>query len=238
MDTPPLATVATGQLHAAALHAALLTPGCTGAVIQANNQANYESIASSLTYSQSSEWSFIFDILSHYDLTDVEAALAPLPQLIYAPTDANGKGLNEADTNDTFAFAKQVYASVGATQHLQIVPSTARPDPDQRNKAVVSFLRGLPINTPTIVATSPRDLTASSTNLPSSVLRLVGNLTRSIMVPKYCNASSPKVHWDVGHAAIWAYCAALQTYLWTLEGQKDETMLAKGDAFDFGCSVI
>ena len=237
MGAPPLATVATGQLHAAALHAALLTPGCTGAVLQANNQATYESIASSLTYSQSSEWSFVFDVLSHYDLTDVEAALAPLPQLIYAPTDANGNGLNEAGTNDTFAFAKQFYASVGATQHLQIVPSTARADSDKRNKAVVSFLRGLPINTSTTVASSPHDLTASPANLSSSVLRLVGNLTRSILTPKYCNASSPKVHWNVGHAAMWAYCAALQTYLWTLEGQKDET-LTNGEADDLGYSVI
>ena len=45
------------------------------------NQSGPQAIATSLLYSQNAEWSFIFDVLSHYDLPDLSAALAAAPAL-------------------------------------------------------------------------------------------------------------------------------------------------------------
>jgi hypothetical protein len=49
------------------------------------------------------------------------------------------------------------------------------------------------------------------------------NITHTALVPKYCTAS---VHWDVGHASVLAFCAALQAELWELGGRADSTLAA------------
>ena len=144
MGSLPLATIATGELHAAALHAAVLEPGSTGAVIQIGNQANYQEIANSLTYSQASEWSFIFDVLSHYDLPDVAAAIAPVPQLVYGATDSNGTPLSAAELANVYSFTESVYSAKEASSKLRVVPAASiSADPTDEAKAVLSFLASL-----------------------------------------------------------------------------------------------
>ena len=73
-----------------------------GAGVQRSPQHNrtlfilWRGIAVLRRYSEASEWSFIFNVLAHYDLADLAASLAPLPQLVYQPTDANNKPLSPA----------------------------------------------------------------------------------------------------------------------------------------------
>eukprot|EP01079_Euglenida_sp_SAG-EU17-18_P005006 gene5006-900_t len=137
----PLATVATGQLHSALLHAALASPGSTGAVALVGNQARYADIASSLIYSQRSEWSFIYNVLSHYDLPDLSAALGPLPQLVYGPTDANAKPMSPDGVSSAFNMTKNVYAALGVSNKLTVTPWDATPSGSL--KAVTDFIDSL-----------------------------------------------------------------------------------------------
>lgn len=66
--------------------------------------------------------------------------------------------------------------------------------------------------------------------LPAEVLLYAQNLTREVLFPRYCNSSSQSVHWDVGHAQMWGFCAALQTQLWAVGGKREAGLMvgAKG----------
>lgn len=64
-------------------------------------------------------------------------------------------------------------------------------------------------------------------NLSEAVLDYVATLTATVLIPKYCNASNPNVHWDTEHADVWAFCAAVQSRLWVYGGRQDHG-LAEG----------
>ena len=64
-------------------------------------------------------------------------------------------------------------------------------------------------------------------NVSASVLEYVSNLTATQLYPKYCNTSSPKVHWDVGHQDVLAFCSALHAMLWQLGGQTDDALASR-----------
>lgn len=55
----------------------------------------------------------------------------------------------------------------------------------------------------------------------AQVLAYVRNVSNATLIPQYCDATSPKVHWDVGHAHVWAECAALQAHLFAHSENKD-----------------
>jgi hypothetical protein len=61
--------------------------------------------------------------------------------------------------------------------------------------------------------------------LPTEVLLYAQNLTREVLFPRYCNSSSERIHWDVGHAQIWGFCAALQTQLWVVGGKQEASLM-------------
>lgn len=90
-------------------------------------------------YAQNAEWSFIWNVLSHYDLPDLSAALAAakLPQLIYAPLDALDEALNESAAAEAFEFAVQTSQAKGGV--FQVVAAGTQP----MGEAVLGFLRGL-----------------------------------------------------------------------------------------------
>ena len=81
-----------------------------GALAMVADTATYESIASSLLYAQDAEWSFIYNILAHYDLPDLSAALLGPPesavncvsQLVVAPVNARNQLLNASEVARTY----------------------------------------------------------------------------------------------------------------------------------------
>lgn len=115
-----LATVVANHLYSAAMHAALLAPGSTGALVALQPIASYADLASSLHYYQGAEWSWIFDVLSHYDLADLSAALSPLPQLVVNAAAANGSALPLDGAERAYAFAADSYARRGHPQAFGI----------------------------------------------------------------------------------------------------------------------
>jgi len=138
----PIATVATGQLHSAALHAALLEPTATGAIASIANAASYEEIATSLLYTQNAEWSHIFNVLAHYDLPDLHATLAslspPVPQIILEPVDSQDRPLSLAAAEPTFAFAAKTAERAHANFMVSVQPVGGT------GLALLDFLESLP----------------------------------------------------------------------------------------------
>ncbi len=124
--------------QAAALHAAIIEPGCTGGLAQLSNTASYEHITMPVHYAQDAEWSFIFNVMSHYDLPDLAAALASagVPQLVAGATDSLGAALPQTNVSAAFEFAAETARQAKAT--LRLVGGTGAPD-----KALLDFLRGL-----------------------------------------------------------------------------------------------
>eukprot|EP01052_Picozoa_sp_SAG31_P025078 SAG31_NODE_2176_length_6256_cov_1.835797_3_plen_873_part_00 len=70
-------------------------------------------------------------------------------------------------------------------------------------------------------------------NTSALALAYVQQLVDETLVPKYCNATSRTVHWDVGHQNVWAECAAVQARLWALGGGKDAGLAAGA----IGCAM-
>jgi hypothetical protein len=146
LGAAPLATIATGQLHSAALHAALLSTGedqsaatAVGALALVGNTASYEEITTSLLYAQDAEWSFIFNVLEHYDLPDLSAALAEAgttSQLIYGPVDALNRELNASSVAQCFAFADLTSKKVGGRAKFAATAS----GPEGLSAAILEFL--------------------------------------------------------------------------------------------------
>ena len=54
----------------------------------------------------------------------------------------------------------------------------------------------------------------------NQMLAYVRNVSNAKLIPQYCDATSPKVRWDVGHAHVWAECAALQAHLFAHSDDK------------------
>ena len=63
-------------------------------------------------------------------------------------------------------------------------------------------------------------------NASRETLGYIQTVATTTLLPSYCNVSSPKVHWDVGHAQIWAECAALRARLWVLGGKTQPALVA------------
>ena len=65
------------------------------------------------------------------------------------------------------------------------------------------------------------------------VLAHVRSVSNATLIPRYCDASSPKVKWDVGHAELWAECAALQAQLFVhSDDRAGDARLAAGAVAD------
>ena len=127
----PFATVAGSELHSAALHAAVIAGRhTTGALALIGCTVSYEAIATSLLYLQNSEWMWIFNVLAHYDLPDLSAAVGG-PQLILSPVDAAGEPLNETVAERTFGFARKhvalTLAGVGNSTSVSAVSTALLP---------------------------------------------------------------------------------------------------------------
>ncbi len=57
------------------------------------------------------------------------------------------------------------------------------------------------------------------THLTSAqLLQYVRSVSNATLIPQYCDASSSRVKWDVGHASMWGECAALQAQLFVHSG--------------------
>ena len=85
-----------------------------------------------------SYYAWMFDILGHYDLPDLVAALAPLPVLFVNPVDANLTSLTNNTRVTMFAFAQQYYQAMGAREKL-IVESNPTP-PQTINSRILGWL--------------------------------------------------------------------------------------------------
>jgi dienelactone hydrolase len=136
-----VATVAFDQLASAAIHAAVFSASASstekegkhlasvGSVAVVGAVSSYASIVDSRHYNQDSHYASIFNVLSHYDLPDLLAAICqPTPHqrasLVLAPVDPMLSPLNSSQAGAAYQFPKSVCGSGG----LAVVPGASNAD--------------------------------------------------------------------------------------------------------------
>jgi cephalosporin-C deacetylase-like acetyl esterase len=116
-----LRVVGKGQGALWSLYAAVFEPRISSVIAQ-NGLATYRSLTQTDRYVHGADI-FIRDVLLHYDLPHVAAAVADRPLTLVAPTDPMKNDLPIADVEKAYAFTAKAYRASGAAQNFKIVNS-------------------------------------------------------------------------------------------------------------------
>jgi hypothetical protein len=67
---------------------------------------------------------FIRDVLAHFDLPQVAAAVADRPLTIIAPRGPMNQEVEISQARDAYQWTSKVYANLGASSHFQVSPKS------------------------------------------------------------------------------------------------------------------
>jgi cephalosporin-C deacetylase-like acetyl esterase len=105
------------------LYAAALDPRIASVVAE-RGLASYKALAQVDRYTQGASV-FIRDVLKHFDLPHVAAAIAPRPLTLVAPVDAMKRTVESERASQIYAFTADAYRDVGAAGSFRIQRSEA-----------------------------------------------------------------------------------------------------------------
>jgi pimeloyl-ACP methyl ester carboxylesterase len=101
-----------------ALYAAALDPRI-GSVVCENGLLSYRSLTESDRYVHGASI-FVRDVLLHFDLPQVAAAIADRPLLLLSPVDAMRRRVEPARAQTEYQFTREVYDRAGARERFRI----------------------------------------------------------------------------------------------------------------------
>jgi cephalosporin-C deacetylase-like acetyl esterase len=105
------------------LYAAALDPRITSVVAE-HGLASYKALAQVDRYTHGASI-LIRDVLKHFDLPHVAAAIAPRPLTLVAPVDAMKRTVDAARASQIYAFTADAYRAAGAAESFRILRSEA-----------------------------------------------------------------------------------------------------------------
>jgi cephalosporin-C deacetylase-like acetyl esterase len=100
------------------LYAAALDPRITSVVAE-RGLASYKALAQVDRYTQGASV-FVRDVLKHFDLPHVAAAIAPRPLTLIAPVDAMKRTVEPSRASQIYAFTADAYRDAGAAGDFRI----------------------------------------------------------------------------------------------------------------------
>jgi hypothetical protein len=109
-------------LYAAALDSRILS------VIAERGLVSYSSLTQVDRYLHGASV-FIRDVLLHFDLPQVAAAIADRPLVLLSPVDPMKRPVPLPDAQAAYQWTQQTYASAGAAGRFRILERTTEPDP-------------------------------------------------------------------------------------------------------------
>jgi len=105
------------------LYAAAVDPRITSVVAE-RGLASYKALAQVDRYTHGASI-FIRDVLKHFDLPHVAAAIAPRPLTLVAPVDAMKRTVEAERAGQIYAFTADAYRAAGAAESFRILRSEA-----------------------------------------------------------------------------------------------------------------
>jgi hypothetical protein len=112
------------------MYAAALDPRID-AVICDRGLLSYRTLTQSDRYLHNASI-FLRDVLQHFDLPQVSAAVAPRQLVLVDPVDATKRPAGLAAARRTYEFTHQEYAKAGAAERFRIVERGPDADPVER----------------------------------------------------------------------------------------------------------
>jgi dienelactone hydrolase len=134
VDAGRIAGLGEGGAALAVLLSAVLD-GRLHSVLLDRPVATYASIVESKAYSLDLSW-FLFDVLSHFDLPDLAALVAPRPCWFLNATNAQGETLAESKAQHLYRNAAEQFKRLGAGEQIRFI---VRPE-HEREKVFQEWL--------------------------------------------------------------------------------------------------
>jgi hypothetical protein len=128
VDARRLHLIGKGQAGLWCLYAAVLDERIPN-LICAESLLSYRMLAQSDRYLYGAD-GFVPDILQHFDLPEIAAAIAPRPLTLIEPKDAMKRTVDSAQAEDTYRWTQSAYQAGGAGKSFQIGCEGAGPNID------------------------------------------------------------------------------------------------------------
>ncbi len=148
-------------MHAAALDARV------NSVVAERGLLSYRSLAQVDRYTHNAGI-FIRDVLKHYDLPQVAAAIAPRPLTLLSPNDPMKRHVNsEATVAEAYRFTREAYREAGAADAFRVVIRGSAEETYKRLERCVSFFSPMPAARPILATPLPVPTATCSPPLPT-----------------------------------------------------------------------
>jgi cephalosporin-C deacetylase-like acetyl esterase len=119
VDSSGLRLIGQGAGALWAMHAAALDPRITSVVAE-RGLVSWRSLAQTDRYLHNAGV-FIRDVLKHYDLPQVAAAIAPRPLTLLSPVDPMKRTMQSDAATEAYTFARKAYAEAGAPDSFRLM---------------------------------------------------------------------------------------------------------------------